>query len=87
MFKGTEHFDNRFPIVFVAGTIVLLPLSPLLGYLGRKIRIAYELDFIAGLYIATAPHLLFFMFLGGWFMRMAWKQARHDRENDISRSS
>lgn len=76
-----EKFDERFPIIFFAGVLVLLPLSPLLGYIGRKIRIAYELDFTAGLYIATAPHLLFFMFMGGWFLKMGLDQLKFNSEN------
>ena len=75
-----EKFDKRFPIIFFAGVLVLLPLSPLFGYIGRKIRIAYELDFTAGLYIATAPHLLFFMFMGAWFLKMSLDQMKFNKE-------
>ena len=74
-----EKFDERFPIIFFAGVLVLMPLSPLLGYIGRKIRIAYELDFTAGLYIATAPHLLFFMFMGGWLLKMGLDQVKYNK--------
>ena len=77
-----EKFDNRFPIVFFAGVLFLMPLSPLLGYIGRKIRIAYELDFTAGLYIATAPHLLFFLFMGVWGLKMGLDQMKFDREKN-----
>ena len=76
-----EKFDERFPIIFFAGVLALLPLAPLFGYIGRKIRIAYELDFTAGLYIATAPHLLFFMFMGGWLLKMGLAQLKFNSEN------
>ena len=75
-----EKFDERFPIIFFAGVLVLLPLSPLFGYIGRKIRIAYELDFTAGLYIATAPHLLFFIFMGSWLLKMYLDQLKYNKE-------
>lgn len=77
-----EKFDNRFPVIFGAGVLVLMPLSPLLGYLARKVRIAYGLDFTAGLYLATAPHLLFFMFMGGWLLKMYLDQLKFDKQRD-----
>ena len=75
-----EKFDERFPIVFLAGVLVLMPLSPLLGYLVRKARIAYGFDFTVGLYLATAPHLLFFMFMGGWLLKMYLDQLKFNKE-------
>lgn len=80
-----EKFDKRFPIIFGAGVLALLPLSPLFGYIARKIRISYGLDFTAGLYLATAPHLLFFLFMGGWFLKMWLDQTKFDREKNGSK--
>jgi hypothetical protein len=76
-----EKFDNRFPVIFFAGVLVLMPLSPLLGYLARKVRVEYGLDFVAGLYLATAPHLLFFFFMGGWLLKMYLDQLAFNRKN------
>lgn len=77
-----EKFDKRFPVVFLAVMLVLMPLSPLLGYLARKARIAYGFDFTVGLYLATAPHLLFIMFMGGWLLKMYLDQLKFDREKE-----
>lgn len=77
-----EKFDKRFPVVFLAGALALMPLSPLFGYLARKIRIAYGLDFTLGLYMATAPHLLFFLFMGAWLLKMYLDQLEFNRKND-----
>jgi len=77
-----EKFDKRFPIIFLAGVLALMVLSPLLGYIGRKIRIAYELDFTAGLYLATAPHLLFFLFMGGWLLKMYLDQLKYNESRE-----
>lgn len=74
-----EKFDKRFTVIFFAGVLVLMPLSPLIGYLARKVRDAYGLDFTAGLYLATAPHLLFFLFMGGWFLKMYMDQLAVDK--------
>lgn len=84
-----EKFDERFPIIFFAGVLVLMPLSPLLGYLARKVRIAYELDFTAGLYLATAPHLLFFISIGAWLLKMYLDQMKFNRKksNEATRFS
>ena len=82
-----EKFDNRFPIVFFAGVLALMPLSPLLGYLARKVRIEYELDFTAGLYLATAPHLLFFIFMGGWLLKMYLDQLKFNKEKSDGKIS
>ena len=82
-----EKFDNRFPVIFFAGVLVLMPLSPLLGYLARKVRVTYELDFTAGLYLATAPHLLFFMFMGGWLLKMYLDQLKFNKENENDNSN
>jgi len=81
-----EKFDERFPIVFLAGVLVLMPLSPLLGYLVRKARITYGFDFTVGLYLATAPHLLFFMFMGGWFLKMYLDQLKFNKEKALNES-
>lgn len=75
-----EKFDKRFPVVFLAVMLVLMPLSPLLGYLARKARIVYGFDFTIGLYLATAPHLLFFMFMGGWLLKMYLDQLKFNKE-------
>ena len=74
-----EKFDERFPIIFLAGVLVLMPLSPLFGYLARKACTVYGLDFTVGLYLATAPHLLFFMFMGGWFLKMGMDQLKFNK--------
>lgn len=58
-----------------------MPLSPLLGYLARKVRAAYELDFTVGIYLATAPHLLFFMFMGVWLLKMYLDQLKFNKQN------
>lgn len=75
-----EKFDKRFPVIFFAGVLVLMPLSPLIGHLARKVRDAYGLDFTVGLYLATVPHLLFFLFMGVWLLKMYLDQLRHDHD-------
>ena len=82
-----EKFDKRFPVVFLAVMLVLMPLSPLLGYLARKARIAYGFDFTVGLYLATAPHLLFIMFMGGWLLKMYLDQLKFEKEKKNETSS
>lgn len=77
-----EKFDDRFPVIFFAGVLALMPLSPFLGYLARKVRIAYGLDFTVGLYLATAPHLLFFIFMGGWLLKMYMDQLEFNKQRD-----
>lgn len=79
-----EKFDKRFPIIFLTGVLVLIPLSPLFGYIAWKIRVAYKLDFTVGLYLATAPNLVFFMVMGAWFLKMYLDQMKYNEENGRS---
>jgi len=78
--RGDEKFDDRFLPVFLAGTLILLPLSPLLGYIVKQLRIAYGFDYVIGIYLVTIPHMLFFMFMGGWFLHMYFAQLKYDKE-------
>lgn len=68
-----KRFFKIYMSTFLAGVLLLMPLSPLMGYLARKITNAYQLDYVVGLYMATAPHMIFFIVMGGWFLFSYWK--------------
>lgn len=61
-----DKFFKFFGLVAVFGSLFLLMLAPLFGYIGRVVRQTYNLDFVVGLYITTAPFTVFWGFLIIW---------------------